>query len=115
MRLVPQTRPCTLSRAILNSLVLGLLLFAPAALVMTHGDQPEEVGYIRPLQSPDPVAQLIRTHGCWPDVAPSVMAGKFPTHAIVGGRYVGKRLADLAFDQEVGGNAHGLVVSAFCR
>jgi hypothetical protein len=82
------------------------------AVVLLH-PQPQDVGYIAP--TPDPVTQLIAAHGCWSGDAPADMAGKFPGHAIVNGRYVGHRLADLALDQTLGGHDHGLRVQAFCR
>jgi hypothetical protein len=84
-------------------------------MLMTQANQPQDVGYIKPLTTPDPVAELIDAHDCWTDAAPADMVGKFPAHAIVGGKYVGKRLTDQAFDQAIGGHDHGLTVSAFCR
>jgi hypothetical protein len=87
--------------------------FIAITMLMIQANQPQDVGYIAP--TPDPVTQLIAEHGCWSGNAPADMAGKFPGHAIVNGRYVGHRLADLALDQTLGGHDHGLRVQAFCR
>jgi hypothetical protein len=99
--------------------ISGSLLAAgvSAALLSALAQQPHPVADLTLIETPDPVVALIEEHGCWrqDDPTPADMAGKFPTHAIVNGEYVGKRLTDLAFDQEIGGHNHGLAVSAFCR
>jgi hypothetical protein len=100
--------------AILNRVIGTLFAVAVSAtMLIVQANQPQNVGYIAP--APDPVTSLIAEHGCWSGNAPADMVGKFPTHAIVDGRYVGRHLTNRALDQALGGHNHGLRVQAFCR
>lgn len=105
-------------RIVLSSALAAPLPLAVSFVILTAQAAERPIDTVRttfPVH--DPVGDLIEEHGCWTgsEQPPLDMAGVLPTHAIVGGRYVGGRLASQAFDQEIGGRAHGLQVSAFCR